>query len=247
MKVVKYLFKHLFILILLLCAFLICAEEVVHNIETILIETFDDSAAERQWIVSGSEFLDTKKLEYGLIKAWPDALFGRNVAKDDLKCFGIKAGFLRRGYNYLEIIPVKKGDDGKEVPAPVILQGNVKSMDIWVWGSNYNYYLDAHILDSEGIPHTLSFGNLNFAGWKNLSAKISLAIPQAKRHLLQEEQIRLMKFVLWTRPQEKVDEFYIYLDQIKILTDTYAIRFDGDELADQEYIQELWEDKGGSK
>ncbi len=246
MKVVKKLLKHLFILMLLFCVFLIFAEEVVYNIETILIENFDDPTADREWIVRGSEFIDTKKLQYGYIKAWPDALFGRNVAKDDLKCFGIKAGFLRRGYNYLEIIPVKKGDDGKEKHAPVILKGSVKTMDIWVWGSNYNYYLEAHILDSDGIPHTLFFGNLNFTGWKNLSARISLAIPQSKRHLLQEEQIRLVKFVLWTRPQEKVDEFYIYLDQVKILTDTCAIRFDGDELADQEYIQGLWEDKGGN-
>jgi hypothetical protein len=246
MKAAQKIIKRIFILILFFCAFLIFAEEVTHNIETVLIEDFDNPDAERQWIVRGSEFVDTAKLEYGHIKAWPDSLFGRNVSKEDLKCFGIRAGFVRRGYNYLEIIPVKKGEDGKEVHAPVILQGNVKSMDIWVWGSNYNYYLEAHILDSEGIPHTLSFGNLNFAGWKNLSARVSLSIPQSKRHLLQEEQIRLMKFVLWTRPQEKVAEFYVYLDHIKILTDTYSLRFDGDELADKEYIQKLWEDKGGN-
>jgi hypothetical protein len=247
MQVTKKIFKSIFILLCFLYSFLLFAEETTHNVETILIEDFDNPDSGRKWIVEGSEFVDAKMLKYEYVKAWPDALFGRNVQKTDLKCLGIKAGFIRQGYNYLEIIPAKSGEGGKNVPDPIILKGNVKTMDIWVWGSNYNYYLEAHVLDSFGIPHVLSFGNLNFAGWKNLTARISLAIPQSKRHLLQEEQLRLTKFVLWTRPSEKVDEFYIYLDQIKILTDTYILRFDGDELADKEYINQLWGSEGGEK
>jgi hypothetical protein len=245
MKVKKRVLLYLLILVGLFCVFMTFSEETVFNLETIVIANFDNPDSTQQWIVQGSKFVDKDILKYEYVNTWPNSLFGRNVETKDLHSLGIRAGFLRRGYNYLEIIPAIKGDDGKLVYKPIPLKGHVLSMDIWVWGSNYNYYLEAHILDSEGIPHTLNFGNLNFVGWKNLSAKVSLSIPQAKRHLLQNEQIRLTKFVLWTRPQEKVDEFYVYFDQLKILTDTYATRFDGDELADPNYIQKLWQNKGG--
>ncbi len=42
---------------------------------------------------------------------------------------------------------------------------------------------------------------------------------------------------MWTRPEEKVDNFYIYFDQIKVLTDIFISRFDGDNLANQESVQ----------
>ncbi len=245
MKMTKRIPVYLLLLVIFLCAFFAFPDESISNLETMVIENFDNPNSEQQWLVQGSEFVDKDKLKYEYVKTWPSALFGRNTDSKDLHSLGIRAGFLRQGYNYLEIIPAKKAADGTLVPAPIFLVGRVLSMDIWVWGSNYNYYLEAHILDSEGIPHTLNFGSLNFAGWKNLSAKVSLSIPQAKRHLLQEEQIQLTKFVLWTRPQEKVDNFYVYLDQLKIMTDTYTTRFDGDELADKDYINQLWQNKGG--
>jgi len=43
-----------------------------------------------------------------------------------------------------------------------------------------------------------------------------------------------------------VDNFQIYFDQIKVLTDTFESLFDGDELADTERVQELWS-SGSSK
>jgi hypothetical protein len=245
MKMKKRIPVYLLLLVIFLCTFFAFSDQTISNLETLVVENFDNPDSPQQWTVQGSEFIDKDKLKFEYVKTWPNALFGRNVETKDLHSFGIQAGFLRRGYNYLEIIPVKKSDDGTLQPSPIFLKGHVLSMDIWVWGSNYNYYLEAHILDSEGIPHTLNFGNLNFAGWKNLSAKVSLSIPQSKRHLLQDEQIQLTKFVLWTRPQEKVDNFYVYLDQFKIMTDTYSLRFDGDELADKDYIKQLWQDKGG--
>jgi hypothetical protein len=37
-----------------------------------------------------------------------------------------------------------------------------------------------------------------------------------------------------------VNNFYFYLDHLKVLTDTFKTRFDGDELADDDREQELW-------
>jgi hypothetical protein len=37
-----------------------------------------------------------------------------------------------------------------------------------------------------------------------------------------------------------VNECYFYLDQIKVLTDVFISRFDGDALTDPDKIEELW-------
>jgi hypothetical protein len=39
---------------------------------------------------------------------------------------------------------------------------------------------------------------------------------------------------------ERVDNFYIYFNQFKILTDTFETYFDGNDLADPARVQELW-------
>jgi hypothetical protein len=39
---------------------------------------------------------------------------------------------------------------------------------------------------------------------------------------------------------EQVNNFYIYFDQLKVLTDTFETRYDGEELADPKKVQELW-------
>jgi hypothetical protein len=86
----------------------------------------------------------------------------------------------------------------------------------------------------------LSFGSIRFAGWKNLRTRIPGSIPQAWRYLPRLRNLELTKLVLWTQPNEKVDEFYIYLDQLKVTTDLFETSFDGDELADAETLQQIW-------
>jgi hypothetical protein len=46
--------------------------------------------------------------------------------------------------------------------------------------------------------------------------------------------------VLWTRPHERVNDFYVYFDHIKTLSDMFVTRFDGDTLAEEDRIQEIW-------
>jgi hypothetical protein len=45
---------------------------------------------------------------------------------------------------------------------------------------------------------------------------------------------------IWTQPTEKVGDFYVYIRQLKVLTDTFDSLFDGNDLADPAYVQELW-------
>jgi hypothetical protein len=55
----------------------------------------------------------------------------------------------------------------------------------------------------------------------------------------------LVKFVLWTKPHERVDDFYVYFDQVKIFSDMFESPFDGGDLADPEQVEKLWSAASG--
>lgn len=94
--------------------------------------------------------------------------------------------------------------------------------------------------DFTGVVHVLPLGNLNFTGWKNLSTEIPSSIPQSESYIPRLKRLRLEKFMLWTRPTERVSEFWCYFDQIKVLTDLFESRYDGDELGDEKFLQDTW-------
>jgi hypothetical protein len=73
-----------------------------------------------------------------------------------------------------------------------------------------------------------------------LRVRIPNSISQSKRILPKLAGLSFVKFRIWTTPTEKVDDFYVYFDQFKVLTDTFETFFDGDELADPERVQQLW-------
>ena len=108
----------------------------------------------------------------------------------------------------------------------------MQALDLWVWGANYNYTMDVHLRDFEGMDRVLHLGSLMFAGWKNLAVAITGNIPQSRRYIPRFQALELTKLVIWTHPTEKVDDFYVFLDEIKVLTDLFETRFDGDDLAD---------------
>ncbi|MBN2441026.1 MAG: flagellar filament outer layer protein FlaA [Spirochaetales bacterium] len=130
---------------------------------------------------------------------------------------------------------------GKEwVSDPIVFEGRTKALSVWAWGANFNYYFEVHLEDHRGIVHVLPLGDLTFTGWKNLTIEIPSAIPQAEKYIPKLRRLKLIKFMVWTRPDERVSGFYMYLDQIKILTDIFETRYDGDELEDSQKIQEIW-------
>jgi hypothetical protein len=224
-------------------AFSAFGDENTVVLESIVLESFDGDS-DYEWRIDASKFAtrtdeDTfPKLVYAT--AWPDAVFGANREGRELKSLGIWAKFDRQGYNWIDIYPVAKdaGEDAEaaEIPIP----GRVQIMDLWVWGSNFNYYLEAFLRDYQGVVHTIYVGSLAFEGWRNMRVPIPNNIPQSRRVLPKLESLSFVKFRLWTTPTERVDNFYIYFDQFKILTDTFESLFDGDRLTDPEFIQQTW-------
>jgi len=222
-------------------------DELTMNMVGQVLQSFDPDEAgkalARDWILVPSKFgYDAKGNSYWQsrrLDAWPEALHGKNRDKQKLQVLGITGKFSRKGYNYVEIVP-GKGQGQSFQPVALPMPGRVIALDIWVWGANYNYYLEAHVRDFQGIDHVLPFGPLQFAGWKNLRASVPGSIPQAWKYLPRLRNLELTKLVLWTQPGEKVDEFFIYLDQLKVTTDLFETPFDGSELADEELLQQVW-------
>jgi|GEM_PF-610883 hypothetical protein len=178
---------------------------------------------------------------------------------------GVKAAYTRKGYNWIEVFPVK-GGGATEAPkaavaaptnqtnagaastvvsqpegttqtviSPLDLPGQVRSMDMWVWGGNYHYWMEFYILDYKGYLNRISAGDIDFVGWKNLMVKIPDYIPQAERHVPFLKSLSLQMIKLWSYPTERVDQFYCYFNYLQVQTDVYVERFNGDDLANKRW------------
>lgn len=234
-------------LLLFVSTSFVAADEAVQNLDSMVIESFDDPDGQ-EWAVIGSKFITEGLPLVAYVPAYPEAVFGANRDNLDLNVLGIQASFDRTGYNYLEFIPVEEDQDGELQPDPITLPGRVQVFDLWVWGSNYDYYMEVHVRDFNGRVHVLHLGGIKFVGWDNLRATIPSYIPQAGGYITPGgfiKNLELVKLVMWTKPGEKVSGFNIYLDQLKILTDTFVTRFDGDDLADPMKVQEIWSNAEG--
>jgi len=214
------------------------------NTETLQVKnliSFDDQAKAGNWIVQASKFATQGFPQYKLVKTWPEAVYGRNKENRDLYSMGIHSKFDRKGYNYIEIIPAAKDSSGNLVPSAIPIPGKVQRMDVWVWGSNYNYTMDVFLRDFRGIDHVLHLGSLQFVGWRDLAVTVPGSIPQSRRYIPQFQGLELTKLVIWTAPDEKVDDYWVFVDELTILTDTYEQRYDGENLADPDYLNQLWQ------
>jgi hypothetical protein len=195
-------------------------------------------------------------------KTWPMALFKTNREGRNLQSLGIWGKFKRMGFNWIDIYPTLKsqGDDAQafEIPLP----GRVRALDLWVWGSGLDYYLEAYLRDQRGVIHVVPMGSLKYRGWENLRGTIPHSVPQnraiipdpttagviaADNENNRSVYLKFVKFRIWTTPREEVANFYIYFDQFKILTDIFESLYDGDELADPFWVRENWAGDGSGQ
>jgi len=220
------------------------ADTRTQQLESRILEDWDDPETS-QWEVRGSKFSTEGYPRVAFPEAYPSSLYDLAEAEGQtFRAMGINGSFLRKGYNYIEVIPVEEDDEGNLVPREIDLPGRAREIDLWVWGSNYNFDVEVHLMDYKEIPHVLKLGNLWFEGWQNLSSYIPAGIPQERPYLPKFQGLRLTKIVIRTHPEEKVDNFYVYLDQLKILTDTHESPYDGRDLTNPSKIQEIWGEGG---
>lgn len=218
------------------------------SLESIIIDPFDGSS-DYEWKHFESKFAtkgedeDSSFPKLAYVSAYPVALrYLHRDSEDDVKSLGVWGKFDRQGYNWIDLYPVQKEGEEDAGPYEIPLRGRVQLLDIWVWGARLNYYIEAYVRDYRGVVHVIPMGDIGFAGWKNLRANVPTHIPQSKKQLPDIANLKFVKFRIWTRPTEKVDNFYIYFNRFKILSDTFESFFDGDELADPANVQKLWDE-----
>jgi hypothetical protein len=203
------------------------------------------------------------------IATWPEALYPKtylSTAKDteypdeeSRRSLGINSSFTRRGYNWVDVYPVGPDAGDWDADRQVYLNkgigfdlpGRAQYLDMWVWGSNLNYTLEAYFRDYNGVIRTVDMGSLAYEGWKNLRVRIPSNFSQTKKVLPNYTPLRFIKFRIWTSPTEIVDQpdlrfpnrktgVYIYFDNLRILTDMFEAPYDGRELEDIKRTDELW-------
>ncbi|ULQ60179.1 flagellar filament outer layer protein FlaA [Brucepastera parasyntrophica] len=215
----------------------VAAQNKSVNFETYILDDFDNrESAEWTWTAVGSKFITDGYPVLKYFDGMPNAIrVMQNQSDGEYKILGVQFKFNRKGDNWVDIIPVKANDDGEDAPYEIPFKGVVSRLDMWVWGAGYNYELQALVRDCFGRVHTLSFGWLNHEGWKNMSVNVPTSLAQKSRYFSDTQNMTLVALRIRTKPTERVDDFYIFFDQFKALTDTFMPSYDGFELVGTDF------------
>jgi len=230
-------------LFLLMCIAVFSAS-AAQRLESRVLEMFNGDS-EFVWQTTASRFAtQTAEMSFprtAFVEAWPLAAFGSNRdGSRVLRSFGINGRFDRRGHNWIDVFPTSA--DGSDTPIEIPIPGRVRSLDMWVWGSNHHLSIDVYLRDQNGMIHIVRLGDLNFRGWRNLQVNVPASVSQPVRTLPREGGASFVKFRIWTHPNERVNDFFVYFKQFKAITDVFEAYFDGYELANPRVVQELWAD-----
>lgn len=209
------------------------AQPSTKAVETIVIDNFDTAdQMDWTWSVHASRFVTEGYPILQYFDGIPNSL--RPYHKDSdpaAKVLGVKSAFDRKGDNWFEIYPTDKDGNLREIE----FVGTVTQMDFWVWGANYLYYIEAMVRDADGRVHMLPAGNLKFEGWKNLVINIPGYIRQHSRLRSGPKNMTFVGFRVRSDGNEYVDNFVIYLDQLKYTTNTLSNIYDGYDLRDSDF------------
>ena len=129
----------------------------------------------------------------------------------------------------------------KDVPERGIqLPGRAKAVSMWVHARGFPYTIELWIKDYKGDVHILEKQSINFVGWRPMTFEIPSNMPQSSDTYPVSRVSKLVRVVIrevttvsgeysGTSTRNSSD-IYVFLDQIKVLTDTYEVYFDGQDL-----------------
>jgi len=136
---------------------------------------------------------------------------------------GGKVQFFKRGANEAFFFPVR----------PLPIEGITKTISVWVVGRTYNHVLKAVIADYFNQRREITFGKLNFMGWKQLTAAVPPNILQDEYHFANQRGIKLLGFKLEFDMMESYGSYYVYFDDLRANTDLFTEAFrDRDDMLD---------------
>ena len=208
------------------------AMQTQKSTESFMIDNFNNESGNAwTWDVSASRYVADGYPKTGYFDGIPNSLkYLLKDGKDNQQVLGVQIAFKRKGDNWFEVYPVK---DGKAYEIPFV--GTVTQIDFWVWGAHYMYFLDVIVRDADGRVHVLPAGNLAFDGWKNVVVSVPGWIRQHSRSSSGRDAMSFIGFRIRTSPEEFVDSYTIFFDQMKYVTRALANIFDGYELKEADF------------
>lgn len=164
--------------------------------------------------------------DYGVISA---RLFeGSPAAKDpipgeenavDSKVLGVKVEFFHRGVNSFYVKSAR----------PIPIEGVTKTISLWAAGRNMNHELYVLVQDYYGNNFELYVGTLGFSGWKKMQVAVP-PTPDGEHGIIQQSAydgvrpgLRIVGFRIDCNPMLARGTYYLYLDDIRAVTDLYDI------------------------
>jgi hypothetical protein len=153
---------------------------------------------------------------------------GMNIP--DRYVLGTRVDYLRRGYSSFTMYPIR----------PIPIEGITKTISVWVAGRNFDHELHVLIQDFFGKTCELYMGKLNFQGWKQLTVAIPPQVRDGRTGVIQRNYhynnqmgIKLVGFRIDVDPLEALGSYYVYLDDVRAVTDLFAEGSrDPDDMAD---------------
>lgn len=206
------------------------------SIATVTMDDFDSVGAQDylydgekyswEWGANASRFImdGYPKLDY--FDGIPNSLEQLKRGMDgDRKVLGVKVSYKRKGDNWLEVYPTKDGE-----PYEPVFTGTVNTIDFWVWGAHYNYYLEVLVRDANGTVHVLKAGTLYFSGWKNIIVKIPGWLVQHSKLRSGPANMTFVGYRIRSDAAEFVDDFTVFFDELQYTTNSLSDIYDGYEL-----------------
>lgn len=176
------------------------------------------------------------------------------LGKEKKKNLGLHFRFRYPGNNSVSIEPPMELDWKERTPVKTYdqaarkdiqerglqLPGRVKSISMWVHARGFPYTIELWVKDFKGDVHILEKKSINYVGWRPLIFDIPGDMPQSSDTYPVTRVSKLVKIVIrevtniggeysGTSVRNSQD-IYVFFDQIKVLTDTYEVFFDGQDL-----------------